>query len=514
MPGGRNAEPVGPGRRSARLAGLVLVLLSALAAWATPALAAPARLTFFLLNDHYVLEPVDGGMRGGMARVATLLRQQRAARPDSLFILAGDTISPSLVSSFLQGAQMIGGYNAVGLDIATFGNHEFDFGPEVLQQRMRESRFAWVSSNVRDAATGQPFGGARPWLLRTLSGVRVGIFGLTTPETASSSKPGPGVQFLDPVSAAREAVAALRARGATVLVGVTHLPVTDDLMVAESLPVDLILGGHEHEPLVAAAGETLILKAGSDARWLGQVDLAVGPDGRVRERRWRLHPVTLALREDAGVRRLVASYNRRVSKELDVVVAQTTVPLDARGATLRTRESNVGDLIADIMREAVGAEVAIMNGGGIRTDRVLPPGPVTRRDVLDLLPFLNLIVKAEMDGATLLRALEHGVAEVEHAAGRFPQVSGLRFSLDPSRPPGGRILGVEVGGHLLDPQRRYTVALNDFMYRGGDRYAMFAGARLLLQPESAPSLTDAMIAALQSRKTIGPTVEGRISRIE
>ncbi|MBI2368805.1 MAG: 5'-nucleotidase C-terminal domain-containing protein, partial [Deltaproteobacteria bacterium] len=183
-------------------------------------------------------------------------------------------------------------------------------------------------------------------------------------------------------------------------------------------------------------------------------------------------------------------------------------------ATLRTRERNVGDLIADIMREAVGAEVAIMNGGGIRTDRVLPPGPVTRRDVLDLLPFLNLVVKAEMDGATLLRALEHGVAEVEHAAGRFPQVSGLRFSVDPRRPPGRRILRVEVGGHLLDPQRRYTVALNDFMYRGGDKYAMFAGARLLLRPESAPSLTDAIIAVLQSRKTIGPAVEGRISRIE
>src|SRR6059036_4047398 len=118
------------------------------------------RLTLLQINDHYVLEPVDGGRRGGMARLATLVRDLRRESPNSVFVLAGDTLSPSVESTFLQGAQMIAALNAIGLDFATFGNHEFDFGPTVLLERMNESKFLWLSANVVDRASGGPFGGA------------------------------------------------------------------------------------------------------------------------------------------------------------------------------------------------------------------------------------------------------------------------------------------------------------------------------------------------------------------
>ena len=162
-----------------------------------------------------MLEPVAG--RGGLARVATLVRELRGQSPHTLFVLAGDTLSPSLLSTLRQGAQMIEGWNAVGLDVATFGNHEFDFGAAVLAERVRESRFAWLSANVLDRATGQPFGGARRGRAWDFDGVRVGVIGLTTPEAARTSNPGPGLRFDEPLDGGprrlRRAGAAGSARG-------------------------------------------------------------------------------------------------------------------------------------------------------------------------------------------------------------------------------------------------------------------------------------------------------------
>src|SRR2546428_6671819 len=148
------------------------------------------RLTLLQINDHYVLEPVDGGRRGGMARLATLVREVRRENPNPLFVLAGATLSPSVESTFLQGAQMIAALNAIGLDLATFGNHEFDFGPSVLAERMKESKFRWLSANVVARRSSLPFGGASTDVLLTLGGARVGFFGLTTAETAQTSRPG------------------------------------------------------------------------------------------------------------------------------------------------------------------------------------------------------------------------------------------------------------------------------------------------------------------------------------
>ena len=177
------------------------------------------------MNDVYVLEPVAG--RGGLARVATLVRSLERETPNTIFALAGDTLSPSLLSTLRRGAQMIEGWNALGLDVAAFGNHEFDFGPAVLAQRIAESRFPWLATNVVDGATGRPFGGARRWLRRDFDGVRVGVIGLTTPDAAKTSNGGPGLRFEEPLAAARTAVAALGS--VDLRVAVTHLPLREDL---------------------------------------------------------------------------------------------------------------------------------------------------------------------------------------------------------------------------------------------------------------------------------------------
>ncbi|HEX5530091.1 MAG TPA: metallophosphoesterase, partial [Methylomirabilota bacterium] len=215
-----------------------------------------------------MLDPVAG--RGGLARVATLVRALEHESPNTVFALAGDTISPSLLSTLRRGAQMIEGWNALGLGVATFGNHEFDFGPAVLAQRIGESRFPWVTSNVVDGATGRPFGGARRWLRRDFDVVRVGLIGLTTPDAARTSNGGAGVRFDDALEAARGALADLGP--VDLRVAVTHLPLVQDRALAAALPIDAILGGHDHDPMLLADGRAVIVKAGADAINVGQVE--------------------------------------------------------------------------------------------------------------------------------------------------------------------------------------------------------------------------------------------------
>src|SRR5213594_3466321 len=143
----------------------------------------PVRVTLLQLNDVYQFAPVDGGARGGLARVLTLRKQIMCESPHALFLLAGDTLSPSIESNTYKGSQMIEAWNASGLDYATFGNHEFDFGPDVLRARMSESHFQWLAANVIDKKTGKPFAGTPEFIVREFDGVKIGIFGIVLPDT-------------------------------------------------------------------------------------------------------------------------------------------------------------------------------------------------------------------------------------------------------------------------------------------------------------------------------------------
>ena len=503
-------------RRSWAGAAIAVVIAAALAACAAlggRALDADLlHVTLLQINDHYVLEPVDGGRRGGMARLATLVRDLKRENPNTIFALAGDTLSPSVESALMRGAQMVAALNAIGLDFATFGNHEFDFGPEVLRERMKESKFRWLSANVVDRRSGQAFGGASAEVLVTLGGVRVGLFGLTTAQAAQTSRPGPDVTFAQPVTAAKDVAARLRAQGASIVVAVTHVTMAEDKAIAAAADVDVILGGHEHEPLVAEEGKTLITKAGSDARYLVQVDVWLTREGRLVERSWRFREVSRRIAPDPAVEALVRDYARRLDRELDAVVGKSSVPLEARSATLRTEETNLGDFVADALRERLGTDVAVINGGAIRTNRTVPPGPLTRRDVLSLLPFTDMVVKLEIRGADLRAALEHGLAQTDRVGGGFLQLSGARVVWDPRLAPGRRIVDVSVTGKPLADDAAYTVAVPGYLVRGGDGYTVFAHAKTIVDAESGPQVSQVVIDAIAARAEIAPAVDGRIGR--
>ena len=474
----------------------------------------PVRLTFLQFNDHYILEPVDRErQKGGMARIATLVARTRAESPHTMLALAGDTISPSIMSAVLRGEQMVAAWNQLGLDVATFGNHEFDFGAPTLLARMRESRFTWVSANVLDRATGRPFGGARPTHVVERGGVPVGFFGLTVADTPQTSSPGPGIEFRDPIAAARVAVAELRTGRRPIVVAVTHQDMPADEQMARAVPgIHLVLGGHEHDPLENVVGDTLITKAGADGVFVVRIDLQATRDGKVLARQHRFIPITPELPEDPAMAALVARYQAQLSAALDVRIGETQVPLDARNAALRTGETNVGNFVTDVMRARLRADVAIMNGGGIRGNQLLPAGFLTKRDISALLPFLNVLVMLEVPGKVLLDVLERSVAVFPREFGGFLQVSGLGFVFDPARPAGQRVVRVLVGGQPLDPERRYTLATNSYTAEGGDGYAMLATAKPLVFPQDGPGLAETLLEAIERARVIAPATEGRITR--
>jgi 2',3'-cyclic-nucleotide 2'-phosphodiesterase (5'-nucleotidase family) len=218
---------------------------------------------------------------------------------------------------------------------------------------------------------------------------------------------------------------------------------------------------------------------------------------------------------DPKIKAVVDRYEEQLDQKLAVPVGTATVLLDTRRNTVRTAESNFGNRVADAMRTALDADVALMNGGGIRGDRTYDPGTVlTRKDVLTELPFGNVAVLIELSGADLLAALENGVSDVENTAGRFPQVAGLTLTYDPAKPPGSRIVAVQVGGRPLETGRLYKVATNDYVYGGGDGYAALSRGRPLIDPSAATLLANMVMDHVARQGEVAPRLEGRITRRE
>ena len=202
---------------------------------------------------------------------------------------------------------------------------------------------------------------------------------------------------------------------------------------------------------------------------------------------------------------------QKLSKDLDAPIGATSTPLDSREEIVRTQEAAIGDFIADALKGANGADIAITNGGGIRGDKQYPAGaPLSGRDVYTELPFGNVAVVVAVSGEAVKAALENGFSQIEKSAGRFPQVSGMTVTVDPKRPPGSRVVAVMVGDTPLDPKATYKLATNDYMLKGGDGYAMLSAGKVLIDASAGSLMATDVINAIQGAKMLSPKVEGRI----
>jgi 2',3'-cyclic-nucleotide 2'-phosphodiesterase (5'-nucleotidase family) len=495
---------------------LPLLLLALLLAGRDGRAAAQPAVALTILFDTHLhgnlANPADAAIT--FAHYAGLVAERRAATGAALFVGAGDDLGPSPMSAVFKGAQMVDAFHAAGLDADTFGNHEFDYGPDNLMEQVRASRFAWVSANVRDRRTGDVFAaeaGARQFVLKDVAGVRVGITGAAW-QFLSAANAGPDVEVLDAGEALAAVVPRMRAAGAQVVIVLSHMCLAEAEAVAAAVRgIDAIVGDHcaerAREPKVVNG--TVIARRGDEYDALGELTLRV-EGGRVVGFAYRDHEVTADAPRDAAVAAVLADYTARLEAELTRPLGFTAVPLDARRPTVRGAESNLGNYIADVLRAWGEADGAIMNGGGIRGEKEFPPGVLTRGDVVTILPFNNTATVLRLSGADLVAALENGVSQLPTPAGRFPQVSGLSFRYDPAAAPGSRVRSVTVGGAPLDPARTYTLATNDFLANGGDGYETFKTAEVVVPAQAGPLLSDLLAAAIQREGTIAPRVEGRI----
>lgn len=506
----RHALP-GPCTTWLRASVIVLVLLLG----AVSAFAQRVTLTILTVNDVYEIAPVQG--RGGLAELLTMLQAERATATHHLTTVNGDFLSPSLMSALLKGAQMIDLFNTIGVDMVVFGNHEFDFGPEITLLRMAESKFSWLGTNVL-GADGKPFGGALTTLTRQVGPLTVGFLGLITPETTKLSSPGAGVTFSPVVPAAQAAVETLRQAGAEVIIALTHLTIAEDRQLARQVPgISLILGGHEHDPITWYEGQTLIHKSGYDAHYLGRIDLSIdktttdkGPKVTVVPS-WRML-VNQGIPPDPGAAAKVAEYTAKLDSELAQPLGQTQTALDSRRGEVRSQETTMGNLIAEALRQALQADAVLINGGGIRGDRLYDPGTtLTRRDILRELPFGNVGVLLEVSGSTLLAALEHGVSQVEAKAGRFPQIAGMRFVYNPRQPAGSRVVQATINGVPINPTARYRLATIDYLFKGGDGYSSLTTATPLIDTVGGTLVATMVMQYIATRKTVAPQTDGRIT---
>jgi len=475
-------------------------------------LAETIEVSFVQTNDIDQMDEDDG--RGGFARLAAVVAAERAKGGNVIFAHAGDTLSPSLLSGIDKGAHIIDILNHLDVDVMVPGNHEFDFGPEVFQQRISEATFPIVSSNVTMPAGGGPANTTVDKIVE-VDGVKIGFYGLTTEDTVAVSSPG-DISFLDAVETGIDAAEDLRAKGADIVVAVTHLPVDDDFALARANGADINLAGHDEHVLAFYDGKHVITESGAQAEYVVITDLTIErteKDGKVSiswEPAFRIVD-SREVEPDPEIAALVKGYTERLDEELGIEIGTAETPLDSRRATVRGGEAAIGNLIADAMRAATGADVAITNGGGIRGDQEYAAGvKLTRKDILTELPFGNKTIKLELTGDNLRAALENGLSQVETAGGRFPQVSGMTVTVDVDKPVGERVVEVAIGDAPLDPAKTYTVATNDFLARGGDGYDVFTEGRTLINAIDGTLMASQVIDYIAAKGTVAPEVEGRI----
>lgn len=434
-------------------------------------------ITFVQINDVYEIAPLDGGKSGGMARVATIRKEQQSSNPNTMLVMAGDFLSPSVYNSLkfegnrIRGKQMVDAMNSAGVDLAVFGNHEFDIPEADVQSRINESAFQWVSSNtfqkkgnevVPFAKNGVPF---PPTYIKTFTDAdgtraRIGFIGLTLPFNKAGF-----VSYTDVFTAAQQYYDQLK-DSCDAVIAVTHQAMEDDIKLAKQLPgLALIIGGHEHERHYAKIGNVYITKADANAKSAYIIKLKLDTKAKTTEINASILDVTDKIAADPATDAVVKKWTDIANNSYSSLGFDATKvcmakgePLDGREAYIRTTNTNFTRLIVSAIEKASPAsDVAIINSGSIRVDDILQM-PVTQYDVIRSLPFGGSILETEMKGSLLVKILDIS-RQKNPGSGGF-----LQFSAALKNTNGNWTLN----NTPVEANKVYKVAITDFLLTGGE----------------------------------------------
>lgn len=496
-------------------------------------------------NDTHANLDTKDNSPDNIARRITAIKQSRQQAKHSILVDAGDVFSGTLYFNKYEGLADLAFMNLIGYDAMTFGNHEFDRGPSALYNFVSKAAFPFVSSNIdfgKEPALsglfkeGQTAGTAAnaaiyPYMVKEIGGERIGLIGLTTEETEILASPGPNIRFNNHVESARAAVQALEAAGVDKIVALSHLGYNVDQALADQVAgIDIIVGGHSHTKLdrpeirQAHGYPQLIVQAHEKSNYLGELDVTFNPEGVITSYDGRLVDLNAKTggsytipADPEALELLNKTYKPGVEELSGAVVGESAVLLDGIRDNVRSKETNLGNVITDAMRIKAEADVAIQNGGGIRAS--IDIGGVTQGEVITVLPFNNDLVTLEMTGQEIIDSLEIGVSTVETKQGRFPHVSGMKYYYDSTKPPLSRIVSVQIlkdGQYTpIDPAAMYTVATNAFIAGGGDGYTPMEKAKkagrinLLYYPDF-----EVLTEYISKHSPIKAETEGRITDLK
>jgi 5'-nucleotidase / UDP-sugar diphosphatase len=520
--------------------------IAGLAALVLSASVAQADYTLHILhvNDlHSRIEPInrfdstcsaedetEGKCFGGVARLATKVAELRAALEaegqNVILLDAGDQFQGSLMYTTYKGAVEAEFMQAIGFDAMAVGNHEFDDGPAGLAAFLDKVGFPVISGNIDVSRSNLLAGRVADHVILEVGGARIGIVSALATDTVETSSPGDDVVFADEAEALRADVAALEAQGVDKINALTHDGLPRDLDLAASVPgLDAIVGGHSHTlmsnteegalPYPQMVGGVPVVQAFAYSKYLGHLVLEFDAAGQVTAASGDTILLDASVTPDPAIAARVAELAGPIAELKARVVAEAAADIDGARESCRIRECAMGNLVADAMLDRVkdqGISIAIQNGGGLRAG--IAAGQVTMGDVLGVLPFQNTLSTFQATGATVLAALENGLSQIDEGAGRFPQVAGMRYVLDPAADLGARVVSAEVmeGGAWvpLDPARTYGVVTNNYMRGGGDGYAMFKTDGMNAY-DFGPDLADVLAAYMAANAPYQPFTDGRIT---
>jgi 5'-nucleotidase len=492
------------------------VLLGATALALTAGFAGPVQADFTLnilhFNDfHSRFESITssdsncnaegeekGECFGGIARLKTAIETERNKLRDAgenvVLLSAGDNFQGSLYYTYYKSKVVTDFLNELGIDVAATGNHEFDDGPEEFATYIENATFPVIGGNFDVSKVPELAGKISGVLVMNIAGEQVAFVGATTEDTPEIASPG-DVEFQSVTDYVRGAVGALESAGVTKIVLVTHIGYTLDQELAQSLDgIDAIIGGHSHTFLGTGEGEggpyptfvnapdgtaVPVVQAGQYGKVLGELKLVWDDAGKVTAATGGPLLLDVEVKPDEATLAKVVELGVPLDELKSEVIGSTTAMIQGDRNVCRVRECEMGNLVADAQLDRVadqGVSISIANSGGLRAS--IDEGEITMGEALTVLPFSNTLATFQLSGADLVASLENGVSQIDQVAGRFPQVAGLKYTFDASKPVGERISDVVVKDGdswvPIDPAKTYGVVTNNYVRGGGDGYELFA----------------------------------------
>jgi len=474
--------------------------------------AAAATDTVTLIHDTHFHGRFEGRSGVNIAQYTAKVNDLRDEYANSGFVGIGDDFSPSTMGFEFHGEHMVEALNYLDPVVDGVGNHEFDFGVENATTRFEDSTFPWVVANLL-TPDGSPIPGTKRWTVEQVGDYSVGFFGSGVEHFHSITAYPEDYQVIHPVDAAQEATAALREQGADLVVMASHTnSETHDEIAKQVDGLDAIVGSHSGvvQEAVREVSGTTISEVGDQFAYLASLQLDPSTGDAVGWERHDLQSQADSLREDQGMRAIMDKWLGKLDERLGQTVFETSRELDARFNTNYAVESNVGNLICDVMRREMDAEIGLQNPGGIRSNDTYGPGPITGKDVYNILPFPNKVVKVEIEGRKLVESLGISVAALPWSGFGIQagsQVAGLQYEFTGT---GESTVGnFYVNGEPLDPDRTYTLATNDYIYNNYDE--INAGTLL---DTTEDFLGTIFIDHLSGWGVVDPDTDNRILRVD